>query len=128
MLLSDFRIRNFAWLLVAAIILWGLYSLSTVLTPFFLAAILAYICQPVVAWLHRRRVPLIVAVIGVMFLEALLLALLILTVLPPHLSEMAAKEAYPATCLSFQSRFPKPEWPARWRKLELCPIPRRNNH
>lgn len=89
MLLSDFRIRNFSWLLVAAVVLWGLYSLSAVLTPFFLAAILAYICQPVVAWLHRRRVPLLVAVIGVMLLEALLLTLLILTVLPLFIKEIS---------------------------------------
>jgi predicted PurR-regulated permease PerM len=83
------RLRDLVWIVLALLILWGLYSLSTVLTPFFLAAILAYICQPVAHWLHRHRVPLSLAVIGVMALEALLLTLLVLTVLPLFIKEIS---------------------------------------
>ena len=82
MQLDDFRFENFrniAWIAAGAVILWGLYSLSAVLTPFFLAAILAYIFQPVVA--------LTVSVVGVLVLEALLLTLMLLTVLPLFVRE-----------------------------------------
>jgi predicted PurR-regulated permease PerM len=88
--LDDFRFENFrniAWIAAGVVILWGLYSLSAVLTPFFLAAILAYILQPIVAWLHRRRVPLALSVAGVLVLEALVLVLLMLTVLPLFIKE-----------------------------------------
>jgi len=74
---------------LALLILWGLYSLSAVLTPFFLAAILAYIWQPVAHWLHRHHVPISLAVLFVMVLEALVLTLLVLSVLPLFIKEIS---------------------------------------
>ena len=80
--------RKLTWLALAAAVLLVLYALAPVLTPFFLAAILAYICQPLVLWLGRRRVPRTLAVILVMLLEALLIALFVLTVLPLFVKEI----------------------------------------
>jgi predicted PurR-regulated permease PerM len=84
-----FRLRDVIWIVLALLVLWGLYHLSTVMTPFFLAAILAYICLPVAHWLNRHRVPAALAVILVMALEALALTLLVLTVLPLFVKEIS---------------------------------------
>jgi predicted PurR-regulated permease PerM len=83
---SDYR--KLAWLAAAAAVVLLLYALAPVLTPFFLAAILAYVCQPLVLWLDGRRVPRTAAVILVMLVEALALALLALTVLPLFVKEI----------------------------------------
>ncbi|HXC37999.1 MAG TPA: AI-2E family transporter [Burkholderiales bacterium] len=83
------RLRDLVWIVLALLILWGLYSLSAVLTPFFLAAILAYIWQPVAHWLHRNHVPISLAVLFVMVLEALVLTLLVLSVLPLFIKEIS---------------------------------------
>lgn len=80
--------RKLTWLALAAAVLVLLYALAPVLTPFFLAGILAYICQPLVLWLGRRRMPRTLAVILVMLLEALLIALFVLTVLPLFVKEI----------------------------------------
>ena len=56
-ILTPVQRRAFIWLAIAlgvGILLW---LLSPVLTPFLLGAILAYILQPGVAWMVRRRVP-----------------------------------------------------------------------
>ena len=60
--------RAFIWLAIAlgvGILLW---LLSPVLTPFLLGAILAYILQPGVAWMVRRRVPRTLAALLMMLL------------------------------------------------------------
>ena len=80
--------RNLTWLALAVAGLAALYALAPVLTPFFLAGMLAYICQPLVQWLGRRRLPRALAVILVMLLEALVLVLLVLTVLPLFVKEI----------------------------------------
>ena len=81
--------RNLAWLAVAAVAAMLLYFLGPVLTPFLLAGILAYVCQPLVLWLCRRRVPRTLAVVIVMLLEALAAILLLLAVLPMFARELA---------------------------------------
>jgi predicted PurR-regulated permease PerM len=56
-ILTPYQRRAFVWVAIAlglGILLW---LLSPVLTPFLLGAILAYILQPGVAWLVRRRAP-----------------------------------------------------------------------
>ncbi|MBI4293305.1 MAG: AI-2E family transporter [Betaproteobacteria bacterium] len=87
--LANSDIRTFWWLAFAALLLALLYALSPVLMPFFLAAILGYICQPLVLWLGRHRVPRVVAVLVVMLLEFVLLALVVLTVLPLFIKEIS---------------------------------------
>ena len=80
---------NMGWLAVGVGLLWLLYLLAPVLTPFFLAAILAYIFQPLVLLMGRRGVPRTVAVLGVLLLEALILVVLLLTVLPLFIKEIS---------------------------------------
>ncbi len=89
MALPEIRTRDLIWVGIAALVVWGLYSFANVLTPFFLAWILAYVWRPVVRWLHRRRVPKALAVIFVLVLEVLIIALLFLTVLPLFIKEIA---------------------------------------
>jgi len=45
------------WLLATTAVLWLLYSLSPILTPFMFGTILAYICNPLVGWLETRHCP-----------------------------------------------------------------------
>jgi predicted PurR-regulated permease PerM len=86
--LSDAAIGRLSWSAIALAAFALLYALGPVLTPFFLAAILAYIFQPLVLWL-ARRLPRALAVALVMLLEFLLLALLVLTVLPLFIKEIS---------------------------------------
>jgi predicted PurR-regulated permease PerM len=44
---------------------WLVYALAPILTPFFAAALLAYVFNPLVGWLARARLPRVVAVIVV---------------------------------------------------------------
>ena len=81
--------RKLTLLAVLAATLVLLYVLASVLTPFFLAGILAYVFQPMVLWLGRRRIPRSPAVLLVMLLEALALALFALTVLPLFVQEIS---------------------------------------
>lgn len=87
--LSDLHARRLGWLALAAAAFALTYYLAPVLTPFFMAAILAYIFQPLVLWLGRHRLPRILGVVLVMLLEFLLLALLVLTVLPLFVKEIS---------------------------------------
>jgi len=80
---------NAAWLVIAGILLWLLWLLAPVLTPFFLAAILAYMLQPLVWRLDRHGVPRSLAVLLMLLLEALVLVVLALTVLPMFLREIS---------------------------------------
>ena len=50
--------RDFVWILAAVLVTGGLlYLLSPILTPFLLAAILAYICHPLADRLERLKLP-----------------------------------------------------------------------
>jgi len=68
-----------AFVLVAGALL---YLLSPILTPFIAAAILAYICNPLVARLCAWKVPRTLAVVLVMSGSVLLFFLLLLIMLP----------------------------------------------
>jgi len=89
MLSQEAVLRNLGWFAIAAAFLWLLYLLAPVLTPFFLAAILAYIGQPLVRRISRKGMPRTLAVLGFLLFEALLLVALILTVLPMFIREVA---------------------------------------
>ena len=88
MTVSDADRRVLIWLCVASAALAMLYGLAPILMPFVLGAVLAYICQPLVAWLTRKWMPRTLAVVVVMLLEALLLVLFVLTVLPLFVKEI----------------------------------------
>jgi predicted PurR-regulated permease PerM len=80
-ILTPVQRRAFIWLAIAlgvGILLW---LLSPVLTPFLLGAILAYILQPGVAWMVRRRMPRGLAALLMMLVFSLLMTLLVLLVL-----------------------------------------------
>jgi len=76
------------WLAIVAVFSWLLYLLVPILTPFVAAAILAYICDPLVnklcalKMLGNRKLPRTLAALLVMAGLAGLLALLILIMLP----------------------------------------------
>lgn len=77
------------WLAVAAVLLGLLYLLAPILVPFVAAAILAYICNPLVAWLGRRRVPRALAVALVMLGLLAAAVVLLLIMLPLLQTEIA---------------------------------------
>src|SRR6266702_7700258 len=80
-ILTPVQRRAFIWLAIALGIGILLWLLSPVLTPFLLGAILAYILQPGVAWMTRRRVPRGVAALLMILFFALIVTLLGLLVL-----------------------------------------------
>jgi predicted PurR-regulated permease PerM len=76
------------WPALALAVLVLLYFLSPILAPFLLGAILAYICDPMVDWLERKRVPRTLAVLLVMLLLFALLVLLTLILVPLFYKEV----------------------------------------
>lgn len=77
--------RAAAWLVFLATFLLLLWLLAPVLTPFVVAAILAYALTPVVDWLDnlgRGRIPRLLAVVVVELVFLLLLLALLLLVVP----------------------------------------------
>lgn len=76
------RLQAIAWIGLGLAILWLFYQLSPILAPFLLAAILAYICDPLVERLEAWRVPRTLGVAIVMLLLAVLLVLLVFSLMP----------------------------------------------
>lgn len=80
--------RSLVWAAVAlgaALLLW---LLSPVLTPFIVAAVLAYALHPAVEALAARRVPRLLAVIGVETLAIVALLALVLLLIPVIAKEL----------------------------------------
>jgi predicted PurR-regulated permease PerM len=75
------------WLAIALAAGFLVWLLSPILAPFLLAAILAYICNPLVERLARRRVPRILAVLAVLLLVVTVVVGLVLVVLPVFVRE-----------------------------------------
>jgi len=75
------------WIAVALVVGGLLYLLSPILAPFLFAAILAYICDPLVERLTRRHVPRTPAVVLVLLLALAVLVALVLVVLPVFYKE-----------------------------------------
>lgn len=83
-----FQRRDLAWLAVGVAGLALLWLLSPVLTPFIVAAVLAYALHPAVEWLASRRVPRLVAVVLVevaMIVSLMLVLLLMVPILSKEL-------------------------------------------
>ena len=74
--------QTLAWLASGAVLLWILWLLAPILTPFAVAAVFAYVCDPGVNWLVRRRVPRAAAVLLVILALGLMLLLLALILAP----------------------------------------------
>ena len=74
--------RNLIWLAVAAGALLLLWLLGPVLTPFMVAAVLAYALHPAVEALAARRVPRLLAVVLVEAVAIVALLALVLLIIP----------------------------------------------
>jgi predicted PurR-regulated permease PerM len=81
--------RAFFWLALAVVIAVLIYLLSPILTPFLLAAILAYMGDPLVDRLEAKHIPRTLGVLIVMFL-LIGLMILILVILVPLFEQQAA--------------------------------------
>jgi predicted PurR-regulated permease PerM len=78
---TPYQRQAFIWTALAIAFGVVLWLLRPVLTPFLLGAILAYMLQPGVAWLVRRRVPRALAALLMMLVFALLVTMLVVLVL-----------------------------------------------
>ena len=76
------RFAAMQWLSFAAVAGYLLYLLGPILTPFIAAAILAYICNPMVQRLGEWKIPRTWAVVLVMLGLVVMLILLLLIMLP----------------------------------------------
>jgi len=76
------RLQTLLWIGCGFALLWLLYRLGPILSPFLLAGILAYICDPLVEKLEQRGLPRIAGVLLIMLLLAAVLVLLALILLP----------------------------------------------
>jgi predicted PurR-regulated permease PerM len=78
----NYRLQAALWISLGLGMLGLLYLLSPILTPFLLAGILAYVCNPMVDRLQGLRLPRLLAVVVVLLLLAAVLAALALILVP----------------------------------------------
>jgi predicted PurR-regulated permease PerM len=76
------RSATLQWLVGAALLLALLYVLTPILTPFVAAAILGYLCAPLVNWLCARKLGRTTATLLVMVLLFAVITALLLLVVP----------------------------------------------
>ncbi len=76
------------WLALGLGFLVLLYFLSPIITPFLMAGILAYICNPMVGWLARHRVPRSAGALIAIVLVAGVIVLFVLIVVPLFTKEI----------------------------------------
>ena len=76
------RLQTFAWTAAALAIAGLFWLLGPILTPFVIAAVFAYICDPAVNWMAARRVPRALAVLLVIIALGLVLIALALILVP----------------------------------------------
>jgi len=84
---SDIRVN---WLIAIAVTGWFLWLLAPILTPFFAAALLAYVGDPLADRLEQLRMPRTLAVVAVFLLTFLVLSVLILLLGPLVRAQVAA--------------------------------------
>ena len=70
------------WLILVCATVGLIYLLSPILTPFLLAAVIAYICNPMVAYMAGKKIPRTAGAVLVMFLLLGVFAALILIMVP----------------------------------------------
>lgn len=92
-LLTAERLQTGLWVGVGLALLALLYLLAPVLTPFALAAILAYLLAPGVDWLAARRLPRWAAVLAMILLLGLVLLALLLILIPVLQKELVQLQA-----------------------------------
>jgi len=79
-----------AWLIPALLAALALHLLGDIIAPFALAGVLAYIFEPLVLWLHARRVPRGAAAALVLVLLVAAITGLAVLILPLLLAQTAA--------------------------------------
>jgi predicted PurR-regulated permease PerM len=82
MQLTPAQRRTFSWLLIAAVGVLLVWLLAPVLTPFLFAGILAYILEPAVEKLVKRKVPRVLAVTLVEVAAFVLILSVLLLIVP----------------------------------------------
>jgi len=82
MTLSSAQRKSFAWCAIALAIVLLLWLLAPVLTPFIVGAVLAYALHPAVERLAARRVPRVLAVVGVELLFIVVVLAVLLLIVP----------------------------------------------
>lgn len=81
---------RFIWYLAAVGVISALiYLLSPILTPFLLAAVIAYICNPLVTWLEVRKIPRTLSTIFVMLMTMGVFIAMVLILFPLFEKEAA---------------------------------------
>lgn len=70
------------WIILIGVLGVLIYLLSPILTPFILAAVIAYICNPLVSWLSTKKISRTVGTILVMLLSLGAFTALILVMVP----------------------------------------------
>ena len=94
-----------SWALVVAVVFGLLWLLAPVLTPFIIAAVLAYALAPAVGVLARRRVPRALAVVIVELVFFLVIVALALLVVPILFKELPLlRNQIPVLAQSFDER------------------------
>lgn len=76
------RLQTAVWIAVGLALVGLFYMLSPILAPFAIAAVFAYICDPIVNWMVARRIPRAFAVLSVIAAMGLALLLLLLILAP----------------------------------------------
>lgn len=79
---SENDLHKLWWLLLIVVTSALVYLLSPILTPFLLAAVIAYICNPLVTWLAQHKIPRTIGVIIVMLMFMGVMTALILIMVP----------------------------------------------
>ena len=96
-LLDHEHVATAVWVSVGLALLALMFLLSSVLTPFALGAVLAYLLVPGADWLQRRRLPRWVAALLMIVLTTLVLLGLVLILVPVLQRETSAlREQWPA--------------------------------
>ncbi|HRK56804.1 MAG TPA: AI-2E family transporter [Burkholderiaceae bacterium] len=100
--LTTQRLQTGLWLGLALLVLALLYVLAPILTPFALAAILAYLLAPGTQWMTQHRIgrfglPRWFAALAMIFLSTSVILLLLLILIPVLQNELLAlQKAFPA--------------------------------
>jgi predicted PurR-regulated permease PerM len=105
-----------AWSLIAALLACALWLLAPVLTPFVVAAVLAYALTPLVDWLDnlgRGRVPRLLAVIVVELLFVVVVLAMLLLMVPIVAKELPLLREQLPQMLDGLNTSVKP-WLAQW--------------
>lgn len=80
--------RTLGWIAIGVLFATLLWLLAPVLTPFIVAAVLAYALHPAVEWLNRHRVPRVLAVLLVEVLSAVAVMAVVLLIVPVFAREL----------------------------------------